>query len=329
VTVTTPAPTTTTPTADVSDSTGTSGDTATDSGTPSAITDPLSITLGAESATLAAQSEFNETVLSGRPPAKLIPIYKAAAASYDVPWQILAAINAVESDYGTNESTSSAGAVGWMQFEPATFRKYEIPNGTGVSPSPYDDIDAIFAAAHLLSANGAATNLRKAIYAYNHADWYVDEVTFIAAQIVGAQTPKSATVKDRISAMTTTATLLAGTPYVWGGGHSGWNDADGYDCSGFVSAVLHAAGYLSEPQTTQTLPAADDIVSGAGRYVTLFDRTDGAGITDDHVIIDIDGQWWEAGGGAGDGGADDVHRIADVSAAYLASFNLELHPKGL
>jgi membrane-bound lytic murein transglycosylase B len=322
VTVTTQAPTpaTATSTAVASDS---------DAATQAAVSDPLSTTLGTSSATLQAQSELNESVLSERPPATLVPIYKAAAASYGVPWQVLAAINAIETDYGTDESTSSAGAVGWMQFEPATFAKYAIPNGTGRSPSPDNAIDAIFAAAHLLAANGGATNLRQAIYAYNHADWYVDEVTFLAAQIVGAQTSESATVASKIKAMTTTAELLKGTPYVWGGGHGSWTTADGYDCSGFVSAVLHAAGYLSEPQTTQTLPAATDIESGAGTHVTLFDRTDGAGITDDHVIIDIDGQWWEEGGGSGDGGADDVHRITDVSASYLASFNLELHPKGL
>ena len=56
--------------------------------------------------------------------------------------------------------------------------------------------------------------------------------------------------------MTAMAELLVGRPYVWGGGHGGWQIVPGYDCSGFVSAVLHAAGYLATPQTTDTLPSA-------------------------------------------------------------------------
>jgi len=54
-------------------------------------------------------------------PPFLIPIYQAAGIEYDVPWQVLAAINEIETDYGRNLSVSSAGAVGWMQFLPSTF----------------------------------------------------------------------------------------------------------------------------------------------------------------------------------------------------------------
>ncbi len=60
--------------------------------------------------------------------------------------------------------------------------------------------------------------------------------------------------------------------------------------------------------------------------MTIFDRTD-AGIGDDHVIINIDGQWWESGGYGVE--SDRVHRIQKMNAAYLQSFNLVLHPKGL
>src|ERR1019366_3144034 len=81
----------------------------------------------------------------------------------------------------------------------------------------------------------------------------------------------------------------------WGGGHSNWALVDGYDCSGFVSAVLHAAGYLTTPVTTQTLPGQPGIASGPGRGVTIFDRADAASASEDHVIIDINGQWWESG----------------------------------
>ena len=50
------------------------------------------------------------------------------------------------------------------------------------------------------------------------------------------------------------ADSLLGKPYVWGGGHGNWAPQTGYDCSGFVSAVLHAGGYLSAPADTTSLP---------------------------------------------------------------------------
>jgi membrane-bound lytic murein transglycosylase B len=72
-----------------------------------------------------------------------------------------------------------------MQFLPATFAEYDfpIPPGGTNPPSPYDPADAIYAAARLLCANGARnnTNIRTAIYAYNHADWYGSEVLAQAA----------------------------------------------------------------------------------------------------------------------------------------------------
>jgi membrane-bound lytic murein transglycosylase B len=110
------------------------------------------------------------------PPANLIPIYKAAGRRYHVPWQVLAAINGIETNYGRNLSTSSAGAIGWMQFMPATWTEYAVPVAGQAAPNPYDPRAAIYAAAHLLAANGGAQHLQKAIFAYNHASWYVDAV---------------------------------------------------------------------------------------------------------------------------------------------------------
>ena len=132
-----------------------------------------------------------------------------------------------------------------------------------------------------------------------------------------------------VQAMVAEADSLVGKPYVWGGGHSGWGQQPGYDCSGFVSAVLHAGGFLSSPQDTQTLPSAAGIESGPGQYVTIYDRTN-AGIGDDHVIIDLNGQFYESGGESGAwGGGGGVEKIATPPASYLASFNQVLHPSGL
>jgi cell wall-associated NlpC family hydrolase len=132
----------------------------------------------------------------------------------------------------------------------------------------------------------------------------------------------------RIQAMLQQASSLVGEPYVWGGGHGGWGTQAGYDCSGFVSAVLHAGGYLSSPQDTTSLPSAAGMQSGPGQYVTVYDR-DQPGQAG-HVIIDIDGQFYESGGEHGSwGGGGGVQQISTPSAAYLSTFNVVLHPQGL
>ena len=118
-----------------------------------------------------------------QPPGFLIPIYQAAGMRFDIPWEVLAAINSIETDYGRNVAVSSAGAVGWMQFMPSTWALYGVSlTGHGV-PNPYNPADAIFSAARYLAANGGAHNLRRAIFAYNHAQWYVDSVMWRASLI--------------------------------------------------------------------------------------------------------------------------------------------------
>jgi Transglycosylase SLT domain len=118
-------------------------------------------------------------------PPFLLPIYQAAGIQYDVPWQVLAAINEIETDYGRNLSVSTAGAVGWMQFLPSTWKRYAVDaNGDGIA-DPYNPADAIFTAARYLHAAGASTNLWQAIFAYNHAGWYVQSVLLRAQLIDG------------------------------------------------------------------------------------------------------------------------------------------------
>jgi hypothetical protein len=115
-------------------------------------------------------------ISSFRAPPFLLPIYQAAGVAYGVPWQVLAAINEVETDYGLNLSTSSAGAIGWMQFLPSTWRRFGVDlRGSGAG-DPYNPADAIFATARYLEAAGARSDLPGAIYAYNHSNWYVQSV---------------------------------------------------------------------------------------------------------------------------------------------------------
>jgi hypothetical protein len=120
-----------------------------------------------------------------RVPVFLLPIYQAAGIQYGIRWEILAAINEIETDYGRNLNVSSAGAVGWMQFIPSSWRRYGVDGNKDKRKDPYNPVDAIFAAARYLKAAGYEKNVRRAIFAYNHADWYVDSVMLRARLIAG------------------------------------------------------------------------------------------------------------------------------------------------
>jgi hypothetical protein len=114
-------------------------------------------------------------------------IYQHAAASEcpGLSWSVLAAIGQVESGHGRDTSTSYAGAMGPMQFLPSTFVTYAVDGDNDGSADIMSAPDAIFTAAHYLCANGAAGNpdaLYRAIWHYNHADWYVQMVLTLAQQ---------------------------------------------------------------------------------------------------------------------------------------------------
>ena len=120
-------------------------------------------------------------------PAALRPMFETAARRYRLGTRgsaILAGLTSVESSFGRNMGPSSAGAVGWTQFMPATWRRYGVDaNGDG-RRDPYDAADAIFSSARYLRANGAPSDWYQALFAYNHADWYVTEVLRRADQMV-------------------------------------------------------------------------------------------------------------------------------------------------
>jgi hypothetical protein len=106
------------------------------------------------------------------PPAKRLRAwYGEAQARFGIRWQVLAAVNFVESAFGKVRNTSTAGAQGPMQFEPATWRAY------GLGGNVRDPHAAILGAANYLAANGGATNERAALLQYNHSMRYVDAVT--------------------------------------------------------------------------------------------------------------------------------------------------------
>lgn len=134
-------------------------------------------------------------------PSEFIKIYQEAGEKYGVNWILLAAIHKVETNFSRNLSVSSAGAIGHTQFMKCTWVGWSYPScssapkavytnpeiikqygGYGVDGNnngkadPYEIEDSIYATAKYLSANMGGGDIRQAIFAYNHADWYVSEV---------------------------------------------------------------------------------------------------------------------------------------------------------
>ncbi|HTA08774.1 MAG TPA: lytic murein transglycosylase [Streptosporangiaceae bacterium] len=128
------------------------------------------------------------TVPSGTTPTTYIQLFQAAAADYcpGLSWTVLAAIGQIESADGTNMGPSSAGALGPMQFLPSTWASWGIDGfGQTGTPDVMNPYDAVASAARLLCADGAAAggqSLSNAIFDYNHATWYVNEVLGLAAE---------------------------------------------------------------------------------------------------------------------------------------------------
>jgi murein DD-endopeptidase MepM/ murein hydrolase activator NlpD len=111
---------------------------------------------------------------------QLVALWQSAGSAYGIPWEVLASINKVESNFGRNMGPSTAGAVGWMQFMPSTWDRWGVDaNGDGVA-DPWNPEDAIYAAARYLAASGGSQDISRAVLSYNHAQWYVDEVLQLA-----------------------------------------------------------------------------------------------------------------------------------------------------
>jgi cell wall-associated NlpC family hydrolase len=175
------------------------------------------------------------------PAAMLLAYRRASTTCPGLSWTVLAAIGTIESDNGQSRlpgvtsGHNHAGAAGPMQFEQATFAYYSrpVPLGGADPPSPYDPLDASYAAARLLCANGAAhtAHLSMAIFAYNHSGAYVTAVLRLAAALAAAD-PAAARVAVQF------ALGQIGIPYRWGAENPGM----AFDCSGLVQAAWAAAG---------------------------------------------------------------------------------------
>jgi hypothetical protein len=120
-------------------------------------------------------------------PANWIDLFKASAARYcpGLSWTVLAAIGEIESGDGANEGPSSAGAEGPMQFLPSTWAMWGTDGfGQTGTPDILNPLDAVPGAARLLCASGGGSTatLSGAIFSYNHATWYVNEVLALAGE---------------------------------------------------------------------------------------------------------------------------------------------------
>src|SRR5665647_3531507 len=165
-------------------------------------------------------------------------LYLAAAERYHLPWTLLAGIGMEETDHGRNTATSSAGAQGLMQFMPATFARYAVDGDGDGKTIITSDADSIYSAANYLVASGALhgpDGIRGALYTYNHALWYVNDVLYYAAAYTGEDVTANPCVTLDTSANSGTVPLTGtgpasvavnaalawiGTPYSWGAGNA-------------------------------------------------------------------------------------------------------------
>ncbi len=190
-------------------------------------------------------------------PEHYLELYQQAGEKYGIPWTVLAGIGRVETNHGrldaqgVTSGENFAGAGGPMQFIGSTWERYAVDgNGDGIEDR-YDPEDAVPAAAEYLKAAGAPEDMWDAIFAYNHADWYVEDVLSWAEKYAeggakavrvglnracaaaGIPLPASGVVSKVIEF----ARNQLGEPYVWGA-----EGPNTFDCSGLTMMAYQEAG---------------------------------------------------------------------------------------
>jgi Transglycosylase SLT domain len=168
-----------------------------------ALTGALAGSLAQGVQTVQTGGESTPSALAEReiPPAYLA-LYRGAALRYRLDWALLAAIGKVECDHGRDPDPSctrsgavnGAGAGGPMQFLASTWASYGVDGNMDGVKDRWNPADAIYGAARYLRASGAPADTRRAIFAYNHAEWYVDEVLRIAKSYRGSVAPSTALI---------------------------------------------------------------------------------------------------------------------------------------
>ena len=194
-------------------------------------------------------------------PATIKDVYTAAADRYHLPWTLLAGIGMEETAHGRNNTTSSAGAQGLMQFMPTTWAAYGVDGDGDGRADIRNNADSVMSAANYLTASGVTAGVegvRRALFAYNRADWYVNAVLYYAAAYGGGLVagdpsdcgpggegnPNLPPIDGpKIQAMLQWAQSQVGDPYVFGA-----NGPDAWDCSSFTQAAYAQIG-IAIPRT--------------------------------------------------------------------------------
>ncbi|GAA4222939.1 cell wall-associated NlpC family hydrolase [Streptosporangium album] len=222
-----------------------------------------------------AAGEQSETAASDIP-ADYLKLYRKNAEKVGVQWNVLAGVGKRETDHGRStlpgvrSGTNYAGAAGPMQFLISTWggkAKIKIPSQFSGYASDgdgdgwgdvYNPADAILGAAKMLKRNGAPEDVRRSLFVYNRAWWYVDQVMEIAKEYAkdGAVSvpPEAedtcdeplveAAPTETVAGILEYALAQRGKPYLWGG-----TGPDAFDCSGIIYMAYRSVG-LTIPRTT-------------------------------------------------------------------------------
>jgi cell wall-associated NlpC family hydrolase len=183
-------------------------------------------------------------------PPKIKKLYLAAADRYKIPWTLLAGIGMEETGHGRNNHTSSAGAQGLMQFMPATWATMGVDGDNDARADIHNDADSIHSAANYLTKSGVSqgsVGVRKALYAYNPLQSYVNDVLFYANRYGGGTVlgdPNdcgSANSSRKVPSLTNdrVAKVLAWAKLHDGGSYRmGATGPNAWDCSSFTQAAF-------------------------------------------------------------------------------------------
>ena len=166
-------------------------------------------------------------------PSDQLAAMQAAATTCGLPWQILAALAKVGSNFGRNMATSASGRVGYGQLPPEVWAAYGAADA-------YDHREALPAMARYLCDHGGTSDLRGAIVAYNGADWHVAQVVAVATRYGYA--PPGGSARRAVDL----ARAQTGMPYAWGGA----SPETSFDCSGLVQWAYRQGG-IALPRTAQ------------------------------------------------------------------------------
>ncbi len=159
-------------------------------------------------------------------PAQLLPTFERAAQLTGVPKEVLLAIARNESDFTPRAvgpylpqfaGTEDEHALGMMQFLPSTYRLFvaqvDAATGKGLGMQGiWDPESAIYAAAFYLRDSGAPGNMRRALYAYNNAEWYVNLILSWAGYYATGVTPDPTLFNPDTSAAAPAAPVQSGKP---------------------------------------------------------------------------------------------------------------------